>query len=235
MLLQSVIISVSEEDVVWEACCLGIVISQRTNDYHRAFLDACGDFRYAWMFCGSVHRFRYAVRMKHSTFRSAMAVSHYFCFWTACCQGIKDTLAKFENAVLVDVIIADEHIDILVAYSLRTKHFCAARPPCVHRSFYLSLTTWLFHMSGRLFNWRVDTTWSDRHDPSKYLQLPRTVRLPAVKLTTFLNFTTRHSVSRVVNSNCGPTQFMYIGHVWIRANFSQILPGCVTDNRCNVV
>ena len=41
--------------------------------------------------------------MKHSTFRSAIAVSHYFCFSTASCQGIKDILAKFENAVLVHV------------------------------------------------------------------------------------------------------------------------------------
>ena len=38
-------------------------------------------------------------------------------------------------------IIADAYIDILVTYYLRTKHFCAAQPPCVHRSFYLSLTT----------------------------------------------------------------------------------------------
>ena len=32
-----------------------------------------------------------------------MAVSHYFSFLTARCQGIKDTLAKSESAVLVDV------------------------------------------------------------------------------------------------------------------------------------
>ena len=65
--------------------------------------EACADFRYPWMFCRSVQRFCYPVRMNQSTFWSATAVIHYFCFWTACCQGIKDTLAKFESAVLVDV------------------------------------------------------------------------------------------------------------------------------------
>ena len=33
-----------------------------------------------YMFCGSVQRSRFAVRAKHSTFRTAIAVSHYFCF-----------------------------------------------------------------------------------------------------------------------------------------------------------
>ena len=93
-------------------CCLRSVLSgyynMATNERLPMTIcgclwEACGDFRYAWMSCGSVQRFRYAVRMKHLTFRSAMAVSHYFCFWTTCCQRIKDTLAKFENAVLVDV------------------------------------------------------------------------------------------------------------------------------------
>ena len=73
------------------------------------------------MFCGSVLRFHYAVGTKHSTFRCAMEVSYntvtflaatlicslstlnYFSFWTACSQGIMDTLAKFDIAVLVDV------------------------------------------------------------------------------------------------------------------------------------
>ena len=70
------------------------------------------------MFCGSVQRFRYAVRTKHSTFRSAMAVSQYFCFWTASCHGIKDTLAKFENAVLVVV----HHCRCVYRYFSRLKN-----------------------------------------------------------------------------------------------------------------
>ena len=46
------------------------------------------------------HFHRYALRTRHSTFRSAITVSHYFCFWTACCQGIKDTFATFVIAVV---------------------------------------------------------------------------------------------------------------------------------------
>ena len=48
----------SKQRVVW------ILISQRTNKSLTIFgclWEACGDFRYAWMFCGSVQRFRYAV------------------------------------------------------------------------------------------------------------------------------------------------------------------------------
>ena len=47
-----------------------------------------------YMFWGSVRRFRDALRTKHSTFRSAITVSHYCCFWTAYCQGIKDTYSQ---------------------------------------------------------------------------------------------------------------------------------------------
>ena len=70
-------------------CCLRSVLSgyyniatheRLSSSIFGRLWDSCGDFGYAWMFCGSVQRFRYAVRMKHLTFRSAMAVSHYFCF-----------------------------------------------------------------------------------------------------------------------------------------------------------
>ena len=97
------------------------------------------------------------------------------------------------------------YIDILVAtlWQRSIQHFWAAQPPLFIEVF-LSLTTWHFQKSGRLFKWRVVTTWSDRHDPSRYLKLPQAVRLPAVNLTSFLNFTTRHPASRAVNSNWRP-------------------------------
>jgi len=149
VLLQSVIIlfpnnMLSEPRVVW------VLILLRVNKSLTIFgclWEACGDFLFAWMFCGSVQRFCYAVRTKHSTFWSAIAVSHYFCFWTTCCQSIKDTLAKLENALLVDVYncLCVQYIDILVA-TLRTKHttFLSSTASCVHESFYLSLMTWHF-------------------------------------------------------------------------------------------
>ena len=74
---------------------------------HTAFL------QHLW---GSLQRFRCALRTKHSEFRSAIAISYYFCFSTACCQGIKDTLAKFANAVPVDFYkFSYAYIDISVA------------------------------------------------------------------------------------------------------------------------
>ena len=98
-----------------------------------------------YMFCGSVQRFRFAVTAKHSTFRTAMAVSHYFCFWTACCKGSKDTLAKFENAVLVDVYNYLCVYRCFSRYSLRMRHtfnnFEQHSLLCSW-SFYHSLTTW---------------------------------------------------------------------------------------------
>ena len=102
-------------------------------------------------------------------------------------------------------IILYEYIDILVAtlWERSIQYFWAAQPPLFIKVF-LSLTTWHFQKSGRLFKWRVVTTSSDRHDLSRYLKLPQKVRLPAVKLTSFLNFTTRHPVSRAVNSNWRP-------------------------------
>ena len=70
-----------------------------------------------WMLVGSLRRFSLrldvlrkraaiSLRCKNEAFNISeryCSRSHYFCFWTACCQGIKDTLAKFESAVLVDV------------------------------------------------------------------------------------------------------------------------------------
>ena len=70
-----------------------------------------------WILVGSLRRFslrldvlrkRAAIsqRCKNEAFNISeryCSRSHYFCFWTACCQGIKDTLSKFVSAVLVDV------------------------------------------------------------------------------------------------------------------------------------
>ena len=140
-MLQSIIILflnniLSDQHVVW------VLISLRTKEsvtIFRCLWEACGDFRFAWLFCGSVRQFRYAVRTKHSTFRSAIAVSHYFCFCTICCQGIKDTLANFENAALVDV----HNCLCGYRYSLRKKHttFLSSTASSVYGSFYRSLTT----------------------------------------------------------------------------------------------
>lgn len=55
-----------------------------------------------YMFWGSVRRFRDALRTKHSTFRSAITVNQYCCFWTTWYKDIKDTFATFVNAILVD-------------------------------------------------------------------------------------------------------------------------------------
>ena len=57
-----------------------------------------------------------SLRFKNEAFIVfAIAISYYFCFSTACCQGIKDTLAKFANAVPVDVYNSYAYIDISVA------------------------------------------------------------------------------------------------------------------------
>jgi len=185
---------------------LNSLISQRTKESLTIFgclWEACDDFRYASMFCGSVQRSRYAIRTKHSKFRSAMAVSHYFCFWTACCQGIMDTLAKFENAALVDVyhcLCVDQYFS---RCSLTTKNstflsstasLCSSKFLSFSHDLTLPIVGSTFQLTGR----------HDLIGSSKYLQLPRAVRLPAVKLTSFLNFTPRHAVSRVANSNWRP-------------------------------
>ena len=199
-------IAVSHYFCFWTACCQGIkdtfatfVIAVVDDVYN--FLCVYRYFSHS-MFWGSVRRFRNALRTKHSTFRSAITVSHYCCFWTACCQGIKDTYSQHLWMLFWSMfIIFYAYIDILVAtiWERSIQHFWAAQPPLFIEAFF-SLTTWHFQNSGRLFKWRVVTTWSDRHDPSRYLKLPLAVRLPAVNLTSFLNFTTRHPVSRAVNS-----------------------------------
>ena len=61
------------------------------------------DFSYACMFWKSVKRFRYAVRTKHWTFRRAITISLYFCFWTTVGGVLKTHSKKFVNAVLVYV------------------------------------------------------------------------------------------------------------------------------------
>ena len=111
----------SEQRVVW------ILISQRTNKSLTIFgclWEACGDFRYAWLFCGSVQRFSYAVLER--------SIQHFGALWQSVIISVSEqhvvralrTLAKFESAVLVDVYhcLKYAYIDILVAYSLRTKH-----------------------------------------------------------------------------------------------------------------
>ena len=81
-------------------------------------------------------------------------------------------------------------------YSLRAKHttFLSSTASFVHRSFSFSQ-----HLTLPIVGSTFQMT--DRHDPSRYLNLPQTVRLPAVKPTSFLNFTIRHAVSRGVISN----------------------------------
>ena len=116
--------SVSEQDVVWAACCLGInfATNERIIDHFWMLVRSLQRFSLRLdVLWKPLQRFRFAVRTKHSTFRSAIAVSHYFCFWTACCQGIKETSAKFENAVLVDVYNCLCLYRYFSRYSLRTK------------------------------------------------------------------------------------------------------------------
>ena len=95
-----------------------------------------------YTFSGSVRRFRDALRTKHSTFRSAITVSHYCCFWTACCQGIKDShiFSTFVNAVLVDLYSFLHVYRYSRRYSLRTKHttFLSTTASFVHRGFSFS-------------------------------------------------------------------------------------------------
>ena len=58
--------------------------------------------------------------------------SHYFRFWTACCQGIKDSLSKFKCECCASrCIIPYAFIDILVAslWERSIYHFWAAQPP----------------------------------------------------------------------------------------------------------
>ena len=129
-------ITVSHYFCFWTACCQGI------KDTFATFVIAVVDdvynflcvYRYFshYMFWGSVRRFRDALRTKHSTFRSAITVSHYCCFWTACCQGINDTYSQHLWMLFWSMfIIFYAYIDILVAtlWERSIQHFWAAQPP----------------------------------------------------------------------------------------------------------
>ena len=151
-----------------------------------------------WMLVGSMRRFSLrldvsrkrtviSLRFKNEAFNNSERYYSQSCLWTACCQGIEDTFAKFVNAVLVDVYNCLWVYRYFSPYSLRTKHTTflsstASWDSCVHRSFHLSLTTW-HQESGLLFKWRVDATWRDRHE------IIICSCLPAVKLTSFFALT----------------------------------------------
>ena len=98
------------------------------------------------MFGGSVRQFREALRTKHSTFRSAITVSHYCCFWTTWYKDIKDTFATFVNAILDDFysFLCLYHILVAALWERSIRHFWAAQPPLFIEVF-RSLTTWHFH------------------------------------------------------------------------------------------
>ena len=165
------------------------------------------------MFCGSVQRFRFAVRTKHSTFRSAIAVSHYFCFWTACSLGSKDTLAKFENAVLVDVYNCLCVYRYFSRNSLRTKHttFLCSIASCVHKVF-------IFLSRPDTSNSRADFSTDGSSRPDRIFTIrrwniyrfPRQFDFRQWSLVPFL--TSRPDIRWVGSSTAidDPTQFMYI-------------------------
>ena len=109
------------------------------------------DFGYACMFWESVKRFRYAVKTKHWTFRSAITVSLYFSFWTTVFEALRTHSQKFVNAVLVYVYNYLCVYRYFSRYSLKTKHatFFSSVASCdfsVHRSLYLSMTIWHFQL-----------------------------------------------------------------------------------------
>ena len=80
-----------------------------------------------------------SLRFKNEAFIILERYCNQLLFSTACCQGIKDTLAKFANAVPVDVYNSYAYIDISVAtlWERSIQHFLAFFT-CVHVFIFLS-------------------------------------------------------------------------------------------------
>ena len=101
--------------VLLESVIISVCLSSMTSGINFATNERIID--HFWMLVGSLRRFSLrldvlrkraaiSLRCKNEAFNISeryCSRSHYFCFWTACCQGIKDTLSKFVSAVLVDV------------------------------------------------------------------------------------------------------------------------------------
>ena len=163
------------------------------------------------MFWGNVQRFCYAVRTKHSTFRSAIAVAVIISvsFWTAyVVRVIRTHCQNFWVLCWSVFIIAYAFIDILVAslWERSIYHFWAAQLPVFKEVF-------IFLSWPDTSNTRVDFSTDGSSRPYRIVTILRDI-CSFPWLTCFLNFTTRHHVSWVVNSNWRPhSVHMYIGHV----------------------